>query len=345
MKRIRDGLHGDFISLIRAVEAIGARIEISNEEVDRRLGVVVESTARSESKKAVTEQMLNAFVSVARDVGFSVAVREPKVEERGGLKDDAGSTDFHLIARRSYLRKRIQQSRGAGKLLHVLNRPTETCPQWHDASCAYPIVEPGVRLTGMKALVELSRAELNLSSDLPSGMNAIAFDRDELIRFLDVNGIPHILGLPLDRPRATREAEAMILARPSSGSVSQTVHVDSTEPLKESPRRRFNGDIGALIASAVLEATGFEAHDLEAAIRAARPAAVRRKVLDVLSRIAESVPPPSPLVGLEGTGKGVLWKSFRKIRKGETGPLGEKPGEEAWMVDTLGLEELRQRFK
>ena len=221
---VRDGLLGNFVTLYRAVRAIAACIDVSDLDVDGRRGL------------------------------------------NGG-----GSGDFESMLERTVIRGVVGEAKAAAVLFRHLSAPSSWRPRWqHSAVGGFPIADDAVGMEGLQILAQWGSADVSfqlqqrsgrakrnesavLSGDAPPAlrMNLIGFDIDDLVHFLDANGVAHSLGAPLNPPvELVKEgpyrgvvAPATLLTADAKTSTPPTVafsgrHNDFRRPGKQCTIRR-----------------------------------------------------------------------------------------------------------
>lgn len=288
MKQIRDGLHGNFLSLDRAVRAVASRVKISDEEVDGRRGL-----------------------------------------------NRSSEDGFKTQLDRTVIRNVLCQARAAGILFRLLNQPSSSLPNWQDSAIGgFPIFDNGVSREGLEILARWAQSGAGFrlqggswagqgsqgsrmdTLPAPSRLVQIGFDIDDLIRFLNANGIEHNLGEPLNgssaHPAAASGQGLTILREPSVANVSGHANsqvaargpteaevVDSSRPTQGGfsrplPRFEFRGPLSEVLHLAVK--TAADPYRYQSAYAALRE----------LARVSK---PPIPLLGYNESDDEVLWNN------------------------------------
>jgi hypothetical protein len=217
MKEIRPGLHGNFLSLDRAVRAVASRVKISDEEVDARLGL--NRIDKNEFQTTLDRTAIRSVLGPARAAGIL----------------------FRHLSQPSPARPNWQDSAIGGFPIvddGVSREGLEILARWARSEAEFrlqggPWSEHGGRVPCMEVLPG------------PSRLMQIGFDVDDLIHFLNASGVDHSLGEPLN--------DSSMPSAMNPGGNSNTASARSTRGRsgRSLPSFKFRGPLSEVLLMAV----------------------------------------------------------------------------------------------
>lgn len=184
MQKVRDGLHGNFIPLRRAVAAVAARITIPDEEIESRRGLNAALDA-NDFVATLDRAIIRNVVSQARAAAILLSLlNQPSASRPQWLDAAPGYPILDDSVGRQGVEALIQWARGEVALV-VTGGPR-----------GWPaLTPPAPELMGR-----------------PSRSMQIGFNIDELIHFLDAKGVAHNLGEALNPPVLAAQGTALTSA-------------------------------------------------------------------------------------------------------------------------------------
>lgn len=288
MRRIRAGLHGNFLSLDRAVRAVAACLEISGDEVEERRGL-----NRSDDEDVQTRldrSVIRRVLSEAKAAGillrhlnqparFRPSWRDASIGGFPILDEGVSREGLEMLARWALVEASFELHRS------------------HWAGQGEPDLCMG-QLPGASRLVH------------------IGFDIDDFIHFLDSIGVGHNLGKAMNAPSAPAAVEpgqvsTIAQGAPQAGATDTTIAQPSALGSNQSPGGDASQQI-ASVASKPLPTFNFRGPLSEVLHLAVKNAADPRRytaAYEALRELARAKDPPIPLLGYSAAGDEVLWNN------------------------------------
>jgi hypothetical protein len=182
MRKVREGLLGNFIPLARTVDAIWVRISISVEEIDGRRSLNC-SKDENDIETKLERAAIGRLLGQARAAGRLLQLLNRAADRRPKWYD---SSPGYAVLDDSLARE------GLDILIRWMHQSLPPPPVPHGRwSSPAPAPDP------VEGIFRVPRSD------------QLGFDIDELIRFLDADQIPHALGEALDFPQVDAIDEAV----------------------------------------------------------------------------------------------------------------------------------------